>query len=60
MTRRPRPLAAAEDAYAHERTHGATEFQALDVAVREALRLAGRPVPDTARGAHYPRAEDVR
>ncbi|MCO7195045.1 hypothetical protein [Pseudonocardia sp. McavD-2-B] len=47
--RTPRPVAAARDAYVHERGAGATEAEALDVAVHEALRLAGRPVTGTPR-----------
>lgn len=45
----PRPVRAAREAYRHERAHGADEAEALDVAVHEALRLAGRPVTGTPR-----------
>lgn len=45
----PRPLVAARKAFAHERAVGTSEAEALDVAVHEALRLAGRPITGTPR-----------
>ncbi|MEV1294453.1 hypothetical protein [Pseudonocardia sp. NPDC049635] len=48
-TARPAPLIAGEEAYRHEGSAGATEAEALDVALHEALRAAGRPVPGTPR-----------